>query len=81
MRILPVSNFSFQKTVRRQDRQERFFVGNRNNTDTVSLTGGNKMADCVEHSVSKNMDRLTRIETGTIRIRFLLPAGIKWPTV
>ena len=63
MRILPVSNFSFQKPVRRQDRQERFFVGNRSNTDTVSFTGGNKMADCVEHSVSKNMDRLTRIAT------------------
>ena len=53
MRILPVSNFSFQKPVRRQDRQERFFVGNRSNTDTVSFTGGNKMADCVEHSVSQ----------------------------
>ena len=65
MRILPVNNFSFPNSVHRKDSVNGIaYVPKTPLKDTVSFTGGgNKMVDCVENCVSKNMDRYNRIAT------------------
>ena len=65
MRILPVIGFSFQNSVKRQNTGNSSpFIPKTPSVDRISFTGsGNKMVDCVENSVSRNMDRYNRIAT------------------
>ena len=50
---------------------------NQSGADSVVFTGGNKMVDCVENSVSKNMERYNRIATIYLDILESVAAKLK----